>query len=347
VQKITTAQRNSGKPCISFYQIKAKTVKQIGKLEAREIERVVWAPSGSYCVLVNEKTGTLEFVDASLTREQNIEITSVPNPQSNLTHYSWDPTGRFFITANCQTRANNGYRLFTREGQILLNVPVEDLLQVAWRPRPVPLLSPDQIAELRRNVRDHAIGDKIVVAEKVSSGALATLQKKQKKVVLPGEGKSEKPRTLSESESKEDKPAADRTPAWKIIEKQIKKDEELAEDEDTKRRNLLRQSWNKLRLDHSKLYKEEGHSRRVIITMVSTNASDSEKIIDSEQLSDDERDWQTLQLDVEEEVWRDEEEQENDDDDGDLDFYGDEIGEDDSAGAIPGNVTAAPYPSDS
>ena len=49
---------------------------------------------------------------------------------------------------------DNGYRLWSFQGQLLATVAQEQLYQVMWRPRPASLLTKQQIADLKKSLKE-------------------------------------------------------------------------------------------------------------------------------------------------------------------------------------------------
>lgn len=72
-------------------------------------------------------------------------------------------SGRYVITAvtqpigetsNWRLTMDNGYRLWSVQGQLLATVPLEQCYQILWRPRPKNLLSKELLTELHKSLKD-------------------------------------------------------------------------------------------------------------------------------------------------------------------------------------------------
>jgi len=145
------------RPHVSFYQIKRK-LKLLARLDDRLTNCLFWSPTGENIVLagLGPLHGQLEFVDA-LTCE-----TLISQEHYQCTDVEWDPSGRYVITAVCtplgkepwRFTSENGYKLWSHQGQLLANIPIDMCYQVLWRPRPPTLLSADQVKEIQANLKE-------------------------------------------------------------------------------------------------------------------------------------------------------------------------------------------------
>ena len=134
----------------SIYSLKGKKINKIGQYDNRSGNRLYWSPSGNNIVLAGIGagfSGQLEFIDI-----ENNEILA-NNEHFQANHIQWSPDGRYLITASTQSLGeknwrqsmDNGYRVWSIQGQLLATVPIESLYQVLWRPRTVNVLPKDQI----------------------------------------------------------------------------------------------------------------------------------------------------------------------------------------------------------
>ncbi len=126
--------------------------------ESRAANCLFWSPLGSHLVVAGLGTfnGQLEFLDVdsleSLGQNEHFMCTDV----------DWDPSGRYVMTAVTQPLQHgswkhameNGYRMWSHQGQLLVTQPYDNLYQALWRPRPPTLLSAAQLAEVKRTLRD-------------------------------------------------------------------------------------------------------------------------------------------------------------------------------------------------
>lgn len=141
---------------ISIYQIKKKKTSLLFSLTDRAADRVYWSPAGNVLILANiaGSSGHLEFYDV----KKNETISE--QDHFKCTNIEWDPSGRYVLTAatqpfgdsNWQYAAENGYRVWSFQGDLLATVPQDSLFLVKWRPRPPSLLTKPQQAETKKNL---------------------------------------------------------------------------------------------------------------------------------------------------------------------------------------------------
>jgi len=145
----------------------------IQTLEQRVCQEVSWSPAGGVIVLAS--------LDLSVQASQlppgapqpfigngSFEFYDVDAKQS-LAHfehymcseYKWDPSGRFVATIVSQPMfgdvavkytLENGFKLWSFQGQKLQEEPLQDFYQFFWRPRPKPLLSEEEMEEIRKKL---------------------------------------------------------------------------------------------------------------------------------------------------------------------------------------------------
>jgi len=148
-------ERPQGKPLMSFYQIKKKKTVLLHSLTDRHATSIHWSPSNHYAVLMSMQSGKLEFYDVkkneSIAEAEHFKCTSV----------EWDPTGRYLVSISAQPlgeqswayASENGYKIWTFQGENLVTVAKETLYQVMWRPRPESMLTSKQKSEVKKNLR--------------------------------------------------------------------------------------------------------------------------------------------------------------------------------------------------
>ena len=141
------ASRNN----VSIWNITEKKVNKLHTFESRPVNTLYWSPSGSMLLLAGLGTmnGQIEWVDCDAFESL------VATEHFNCNEIEWDPSGRYLITAVTQPihegggawryTMDNGYRLWTMQGVLLATVPLEQLHQVMWRPRPKKVLTKEQI----------------------------------------------------------------------------------------------------------------------------------------------------------------------------------------------------------
>ncbi|KAL7297840.1 hypothetical protein TKK_0008872 [Trichogramma kaykai] len=153
--KFAIIHGESGAVSVSFYGVRMGNQPAfLKKFEKRSANHLFWSPAGQFIVLAGMTTmsGALEFVDTN-------DFTSM-----NLTdHYQtsdieWDPTGRYVVTsvASWKSNVDNGYWLWTFQGRILKRVNLNQLNQFNWRPRPPTLLTPEQIKDIKKNLKKYS-----------------------------------------------------------------------------------------------------------------------------------------------------------------------------------------------
>ncbi|KAJ3287790.1 Translation initiation factor 3 subunit b [Borealophlyctis nickersoniae] len=167
------SQEGQNKTFVHFYHVvkpgAVKTAKKAAKLtnaeamgevkllktvEAKGINQVIWSPKGRFCVLggVRGFQGDLQFWD--------IEDLQLMNTGEHYmcTDVEWDPTGRYVMSSVSHWRVQNdtGFTLWTFTGQILTRQNVPLFKQLLWRPRPPTLLTPEEQAKIRKNLKEYS-----------------------------------------------------------------------------------------------------------------------------------------------------------------------------------------------
>ena len=74
------------------------------------------------------------------------------------THVDWDPTGRYLTTSVSywQQKMENGYTIWSLQGQPLDQLTKEKFYQFLWRPRPPTLLSDEELQTIERNLKSYS-----------------------------------------------------------------------------------------------------------------------------------------------------------------------------------------------
>jgi len=137
---------------VSFYQISKKKLEHKNTLEKRSAQLLFWAPCGSYLV-IGGKGGTLEFYNAAMG-----EVMS-QSEHHLVTNLYWDPTGRYVCTfvSAWKMQLENGYVIRNFKGDIVNSAELKDqFYDFQWRPRPPSLLSKEQEANIRKNLKTYA-----------------------------------------------------------------------------------------------------------------------------------------------------------------------------------------------
>lgn len=163
---------STGKPCVTFYDMMApgpdgKAAKSeltlLKALPNRQVSHLFWSPAGQHCVLAalplegqNDYNGSFEFYDVDSLAERGREV-----EHYRANRCEWDPSGRIFMTAVTQPlegmvykfQMDNGYHLWTFQGESFFEKQWEKFYSFAWRPRPPSLLSTEEQKKVVKNLR--------------------------------------------------------------------------------------------------------------------------------------------------------------------------------------------------
>ena len=145
---------------VRIYDVKGKEVKLRRSFDNRAANALFWSPLGGHLVLagLGPFNGQLEWLDV----DSGESLTPTVQEHFQCGEVEWDPSGRFVITsatqpiggANWKYTMDNGYNLWSMQGQLLAQVKVDDCYQVMWRPRPSNLLSKEQLAALKASLKE-------------------------------------------------------------------------------------------------------------------------------------------------------------------------------------------------
>ncbi len=155
---------DGAKPNVSFYSMlggdgKKQELAHLVTLENRTANSIHWSPMGTQVVLAGTGdafNGALEFYDCDAKWSKQVE-----HYRANAVE--WDPSGRIVATGVLQPlegaffkfQMDNGYKLWTFQGNVYHEVAYENFYQFAWRPRPKSLLTPDQKKQIVKNLRKY------------------------------------------------------------------------------------------------------------------------------------------------------------------------------------------------
>jgi len=145
---------------VRIYSVKGKEVKLQRSFDNRMANALFWSPMGGHLVLagLGPFNGALEWIDV----ENGESLTPATQEHFQCGDVEWDPSGRFVITSatqpieggNWKYTMDNGYNLWSMQGQLLSQVKVDNCYQVMWRPRPTQLLSKEQVAALKASLKE-------------------------------------------------------------------------------------------------------------------------------------------------------------------------------------------------
>lgn len=135
---------------VSCYTMKKTKIKHEFDVKDRPTSNIYWSPAGESLLLASlgQLGGELEFFDAKVKKSM------AKQSHHSCTEIAWDPSGRYVSTAVCQPlrssgsfkfAMNNGYRIWSFIGELVYELPMNDLYQFLWRPRPKSLLTEEQI----------------------------------------------------------------------------------------------------------------------------------------------------------------------------------------------------------
>eukprot|EP01120_Amphizonella_sp_Union-15-10_P013936 TRINITY_DN6582_c0_g1_i1.p1 TRINITY_DN6582_c0_g1~~TRINITY_DN6582_c0_g1_i1.p1 ORF type:complete len:668 (+),score=165.09 TRINITY_DN6582_c0_g1_i1:58-2061(+) len=148
---------DSLRPSVSFYTMnvpksmsqKLKRLKE--PLDKRAANHLFWSPMGRFIVLagLDSMNGSLEFFDV----EEMETMATESHPMASAVE--WDPTGRYVTTyvSFWRNQVENGFHIWSFQGQSLQYELKEKLYSFIWRPRPKSLLSAKQEKYLESNFK--------------------------------------------------------------------------------------------------------------------------------------------------------------------------------------------------
>jgi len=145
------------RPDVSFHSMKVKDtgvdkLTFLKTLEKRPVNNVFWAPHGTFVVLAGLKNlnGVLEFWNTNemecMAQEEHFMATDV----------EWDPTGRFVASSVTHYQLENGYNIWTFQGNLRHHYTKSKFFQFLWRPRPASLLSKEKEKEIKKNLAEYS-----------------------------------------------------------------------------------------------------------------------------------------------------------------------------------------------
>lgn len=146
---------------VSIYSCKGKDAKKLKAYDNRMANALFWSPLGGYLVLAGfgqSFKGQFEWLD--IDANESLTPGGVEHFQAN--ECEWDPSGRYVITSATQPidpsswkyNMDNGYNVWSMQGQLLVTVKHENCYQIMWRPRPTNLLTKEQVAAIKANLKE-------------------------------------------------------------------------------------------------------------------------------------------------------------------------------------------------
>jgi translation initiation factor 3 subunit B len=146
------------KPNLSVYEMKdvrsaVKAVQPVVHNPSRAANVIHWSPTGKNMVLAGLKqmNGQLEFYNVEEAE------TMATGEHFMCTDIEWDPTGRYVATVVTSVhQMENGFNLWSWNGNLMYRVMRDRFYQFSWRPRPPSLLSEADLKEIARNLRKYS-----------------------------------------------------------------------------------------------------------------------------------------------------------------------------------------------
>ena len=131
----------------------AQAIKQLGKVDARGMNMIMWSPKGRFCVLAGSRghSGSLIFYDFQdlvlLNRQEHYGFTSL----------EWDPTGRYVTSSTSlwKSAVDTGISIWSMIGEELTKQNIVGFKQFTWRPRPKTLLPLEDQERIISNLKDY------------------------------------------------------------------------------------------------------------------------------------------------------------------------------------------------
>lgn len=144
------------RPDVSFYTMRAdggSKLKHLATLKGKSANALFWSPQGRHLVLAGLKglNGQLEFFSAD-------EMETLATSEHFMcTDVDWDPTGRYVATSVTALHAmENGFNVWSFNGQLLYRLPRDRFFQLLWRPRPPSLLSAEQERDILAGLKKYS-----------------------------------------------------------------------------------------------------------------------------------------------------------------------------------------------
>ncbi|GAB2216124.1 hypothetical protein Droror1_Dr00023892 [Drosera rotundifolia] len=173
------------KPDVSFYSMRTAQntgrVSKLTTLKNRHANALYWSPTGHYIVLAGLKgmNGQLEFYNVD-------ELETMHTADHFMaTDIEWDPTGRYVATyVTSLHEMENGFIIWSFNGNLLYRILKDHLFQFSWRPRPPAFLSPEKEEEIAKNLKKYS---KKYEAEDQDVSNLLSEQEREKRKMLKDE----------------------------------------------------------------------------------------------------------------------------------------------------------------
>ncbi|KAG9206294.1 hypothetical protein B5807_01703 [Epicoccum nigrum] len=171
--------------------------RHIRTFDKKNSNAIYWSPRGRFVVvaaLQSQQSFDLDFYDLSFEKPKddaekgdkellaNLQLMDTAE-HYGVTDIEWDPTGRYVATVASafRHRMENGYHLYDFKGTLLREEHIDGFKQLLWRPRPPTLLSKEEQAEIRKNLRNYSkVFDEQDVAKKSSANRAVIEDRREK-----------------------------------------------------------------------------------------------------------------------------------------------------------------------
>mmetsp|Transcript_13914 Transcript_13914/g.19676 ORF Transcript_13914/g.19676 Transcript_13914/m.19676 type:complete len:709 (+) Transcript_13914:83-2209(+) len=152
---------------VTFYNMKGGAsgmeLTKITQIKNKLINRLYWSPQGQFIVMAGmgdtfgANNGYLNFFDVDNNRGLR------EREHYRMNYIAWDPSGRYVTTAVLQSvhtshwkaQMDNGYRIWSFQGEDFYNFTKDWFYQILWRPRPASLLSSADKKKIIKNLRKY------------------------------------------------------------------------------------------------------------------------------------------------------------------------------------------------
>lgn len=154
---------------ISFYSMSGTSSKAATKgkkelsllfeIKQSQATEVLWSPAGGVAALVFNAPETCIFDLHDV--DSNVQLASRKHDRGN--RLVWDPSGRMIASctitdmrhASARGHAEDGFILYTFQGNLVSSVRRERLFQFMWRPRPKDLIPTEEKKKIVKNLRKY------------------------------------------------------------------------------------------------------------------------------------------------------------------------------------------------
>ncbi|KAI4260757.1 MAG: hypothetical protein LQ352_000149 [Teloschistes flavicans] len=143
--------------------------KHIRTIDRKNSNTIHWSPKGRFVVVatvLSQQSSDLDFWDLDYEGEKpeaEKDLTANLQHMNTADHYGvteieWDPTGRYVtsVASVWKHAMENGYHLYDFKGELLREEHIDKFKQLAWRPRPITMLSRDEQKQIRKNLREYS-----------------------------------------------------------------------------------------------------------------------------------------------------------------------------------------------